>query len=914
LRRNLAIAFIGTILASPIGAGAGTIAGIVTNTSGSPIPMVWVDAYDVNTNWIDSSFTDIDGTYAVTNLPPELYYVRTFVLFGWYIDEWYDDVPVNGYEIPAAAQPVAVTTGITAGVNFGLTEGGAIRGVVTDSGGLPLADIWLDAYDVGGTRRQSGLSTTNGLYEIGGLPEGVYFVRTDSGEANYVDEWFRGIPVEGGSVPGSAEPVIVVSGGATSNINFSLAPGSRVTGTITKQDNGPLQDIWVDVYTTRGEWVKTGRSGFNGNYLIQSLRSGSYFLRTFAEPADYADEWFDDIPAIGTGIPTNAAVLHVPAGATLSNINFALSPGGWISGIVTNTAGLPVTAAGINVYSPGGTWVKGATTTVTGTYTITGLPAGTFYVRTTAAELNYVDEWFDNVPALGYQIPTGATPVSVFAGSNTAPVNFGLLPGAGISGRVTDTNGTPLRDITISAYDENHNWLLETWTDDDGLYELRGLPAPGPFFIATDSANLNYIDLWFQDVPVIGTEIPPEAQPIYVPAGTILNNVNFTLQFGGGVTGSVMEVGGTPLPGWAVLVYTEDGTLVAATRTTAAGSYVIQGLPTRVFFLRTDSETQPYVDEWYDGVPALGAYIPETALPLTVHAGEMLGPIVFELALGGSITGCIVNTRGNGLPGVTVALYGSSANWLRSATTLSDGSYRISGLPTQYVYFVRTVAGDNYVDEWYHNVAAVGPTIPPGASSLGVATDAVTTANFVLATGGEIWGLVRDAAGSPLSGIAVVLYGTNGLFLTMTDTDPMGLFQIRKLPDQPYFLRTVAYPAAFQDEWYDNIPVSPRGIPPEAVRVTVRADDSVRADFTLGFFVVSCAPTPLGQFQLQWQTASGTTYIVESSDTLSAWTNAPEGTNAFEHSRQTAPGQGRLEYRDPQTNATKRFYRITIQP
>ena len=116
-------------------------------------------------------------------------------------------------------------------VGGGFGRAGSIGGWVRNEFSAPVADVWVDAYrdDVW---TASGLTDTNGAYEIAALAPGTYYVRTFSVYDNLVDEWYDDVVAEEGWRPDAALAV-PVGEGLVSNINFVLNIGATITGRVT---------------------------------------------------------------------------------------------------------------------------------------------------------------------------------------------------------------------------------------------------------------------------------------------------------------------------------------------------------------------------------------------------------------------------------------------------------------------------------------------------------------------------------------------------------------------------------------------------------------------------------------------------------------------------------------------------------
>jgi hypothetical protein len=464
--------------------------------------------------------------------------------------------------------------------------------------------------------------------------------------------------------------------------------------------------------------------------------------------------------------------------------------------------------------------------------------------------------------------------------------------------------------VRVAVYDAATNWLGTAAAGADGAYAASGLPAPGPFFLATDANPLNYADVWYPDAPVLGPIIPDDAQAVSAPAGTITSNINMSLSEGGAVSGRVTDAALEPLPGVWVGTYDAGPQRVAATQAAADGTYTQNGLPAGSYFVRTEVDDSRYVDEWYDDVPAIGLGIPAAAASLTAWPGSLRAGVTFALSTGGAITGAVSDTHGAALPAVGVDAYDAHTNWVSGTTTAGDGGYSLSGLPTQTLYLVRTYTTANYVDEWFDDVPAPPAGIPFGAAPLALSTAHTAAAGFMLADGARLDGAVCDEAGSPLLDVGIELRATNSAWTALDATDGLGLYRFDKLPGGAYYLRTLWPELGFDNEWYDDIPVRGTNVPFEAAAVFVPAGGEGRADFALGFYVLQSGIPAGGRFQMQWQAASGTTYQVVRSANLLVWTNAPDGTNAWEQSRQRASAQELLRYEGPSGTNSTQYYRI----
>ena len=154
------------------------------------------------------------------------------------------------------------------------------------------------------------------------------------------------------------------------------------------------------------------------------------------------------------------------------NINFTLEQGGGFSGIVTDNNDVPLNQGRICVDSlPDGNFYNCWNVNTNGTYTVDGLPTGTYRARVEAVP-GYVVELYDNLSLYGANW-SNATPISVTAGV-IAPtnINFALNRGGGIAGYVYDTNGDPLANVSVDVAVGGYGQC----TDASGHFQMDGLP------------------------------------------------------------------------------------------------------------------------------------------------------------------------------------------------------------------------------------------------------------------------------------------------------------------------------------------------------------------------------------------------------------------------------------------------------
>ena len=520
-------------------ADAQTITGTVTDAgTGAPLDGVSVYVYDATGKSMGSVTTNASGVYTKTGLATGTHYVRTSNTLG-YLDEVYNNIPCpSGNCTATSGTGVSVTAGATtSGINFALVAGGRISGTVTDVvTGAPLAGVYVYVYSATGSSVGSSVTNTSGVYTTStGLPTGTYYPRTYN-SAGYIDEQFNNLPCPGSSCSvTSGTGVSVTVGATTSAIDFGLAPGGRISGTVTDAGTGaPLAGVYVSVYNASGNSVGSSvTTNASGVYTTSTgLLSGTYYVRT-SNSLGYVDELYDNIPCpSGSCTVTSGAGVSVTAGVTTGGINFGLAVGGHISGTVTHAGtGAPLAVVYVSVYNASGNSLNSVYTNSSGESHDHPLPSrqGADYVRTSNTE-GYLDELYNNIPCPYSCSVTTGTGVSVTAGATTSGINFGLALGGRISGTVTDARtGAPLAGVYVNVYDASGSFATYGYANASGMYTTStGVPT-GTYFVMTQY-YYGYLDQLYNNILCPGSACSvTSGTAVSVTAGATTSGINFAL-------------------------------------------------------------------------------------------------------------------------------------------------------------------------------------------------------------------------------------------------------------------------------------------------------------------------------------------------------------------------------------------------
>jgi hypothetical protein len=232
----------------------------------------------------------------------------------------------------------------------------------------------------------------------------------------FAPEWY-----DSKYVSAAADRVTVAEGSDTPDINFTLDAGGEVTGHVYEEDGvTPIGGADVGVWLSTGEFVSwLPWTDYDGSYIFW-LRTGSYVIGASSGSigGKYVGEWYDDHYDMKDATPVQVVAPHDTSG-----IDFHLAKAGSISGHVYEEDGVtPI--AGASVYAfpitgdhPG----AGANAGPDGSYTIQGLPSGTYRVQATVS--GHESQFYHSAAD-----EASATAVTVNAPNDTPAIDFALGP------------------------------------------------------------------------------------------------------------------------------------------------------------------------------------------------------------------------------------------------------------------------------------------------------------------------------------------------------------------------------------------------------------------------------------------------------------------------------------------------------
>ena len=759
-----------------------TITGTVTGDAGLPLVGASVVVDDVsrpNTSVL-RGLTDTQGVYAI-KVPQGSWTVSANM--PGYVIEYYDNATTPNQATKLVTDSANKTI---AGIDFSLGHGGSISGRVTESaGGKPLvqANVNVTVHQGNGPSILpifGALTDHNGEYTVAGLPTGTYIAQAVA--KGYELQYF-----DGKTDPLAADTIAVSSGGAVSNIDFILdqhivVPVNpyRITGTVRDAAGTPIAHalIVAENPLTMPPNTRTmvTKSAPDGSYTLQ-VPGGKFIVR--AEAQGYLDEYYDNVRSANL-----ATMLTLgPQDTMRAGVDFSLGTGGTITGVVLQASdNAPVAGAWVTVVSPVNSKppANGVMTDSAGVYRIPGLNTGTYIVM--ASKDGFATQYFDQVSD-----PSLATDVSVIDGQTTAAIDFALSVPPSISGTVKDGSGNPLAFAEVHAQSipltpTQPMYLFATKTDVNGEYTI--VAPPGTYILQAMAQG--YMPMWYD-------QIRQADSATRIVLGTAnVTGIDFTLNTGGIISGTVRMTGGAAVRGARVSIFFDKTTnppfpnnTVNGVVTGDNGAYAIPGLVTGKYIVVAQKDG--FVLQFYSMASDL-----TQAKKVDVTEGLTTTGIDFELGTLPGVSGT-VSDQASGLPIPKAEVWVSSSSQRFVTYTDLNGEFHIGVAPGTYKM---NANAPGYSSEWYNEQADAANAndvhVAPGGT--------VSNINFTLARwGGGISGTVTDAANAPIEKAVVKVWAAPDSikppanvrpFFASTSTASDGSYSLQGMPPGEYIVAT----------------------------------------------------------------------------------------------------------------------------
>ena len=437
---------------------------------------------------------------------------------------------------------------------------------------------------------------------------------------------------------------------------------------------------------------------------------------------------------------------------------------------------------------------RNAITDVDGNYRITGVLPGSYYVAPMTAL--FVSEDPNPASQMG-------KPLLVSEGESVDDINFAMMRGSVITGKVTDPDGRPVIEepITAMAVDPQTFYAGRSSfeTDDRGIYRIFGLRA-GRYRVAAGVSDRGSSvgRSGYQPGFYPNATNADQAKIVELAEGEQATNIDITMSRGQpGFAASGIIVNGetnNPLANVRVALqkmnddrssFTQAGTV-----SNQKGEFRLENIPPGKYSVLLMAQ----------GDNELRADYLEFQL-----SDQDVSGLVVRTTRGASISG-FVQVEGTNDPAILAKVrqlrifawvQGGRGGGARPSLVAADGGFRISPLPAGIVNF--EFAAMNYGQETgliLSRIERDGVAVPRGSFDI-KAGEQVSGVRLVLSYGsGSVRGIVNFENGPPAPGTRFLVRlskpGDNDARLPQKEADARGRFMIEGVPPGAYDLSVIA--------------------------------------------------------------------------------------------------------------------------
>ncbi len=386
------------------------------------------------------------------------------------------------------------------GIDFALSKGLRVAGVVLGPSGNPLNKVKVNGRIENQNYYENTETKEDGYFELAGLkPTGKFWINLTKKGFGYAQE-----------------TAMSVSDGNIDDLVLTMEAESTISGKIVDANGAPQKD-WRVMAQSKGKWYAgsstSEKTNAQGEFKVEGLAPGTYQFQLL-QPSGRSYTYDADRQAVQIG-----AQEHVTGVVLMSEAASGLT----ISGRITNTAGKPVERASVNAHNRSGSGSGYTNTAKDGTYTLKGLPEGSYYLS-----IYHHEHSQDN--------REGVVPGST-------NVDFVLEGRGSISGQVVQAStGKPLKEFEVMQrkgeyrkFDSYMNQEFVNMYSADGTFELKSVEVG----TATVYARAPGYAMTWQVVDG-------------VQAGQNIPGVTLGLERGQVIDGIVTDISGNPISGASI--------------------------------------------------------------------------------------------------------------------------------------------------------------------------------------------------------------------------------------------------------------------------------------------------------------------------------------------------------------------------
>lgn len=496
---------------------------------------------------------------------------------------------------------------------------------------------------------------------------------------------------------GAASPVVARLTATSGPVTLHVRPSSKIEVTVlTAAERKPVPGATVEL---RGALRDRATADGDGVARLSSVPAGRY-----------------QIAGWSTGNATARSFMRIGNGASTYKLELLLAAGSSVSGRVLDEDGAPVAGARVLYASVSERrdrahpLLDGVVTEENGAFSFPALPKGTWRILARHKTL----------------APGSSEPVTLDGATKVDGVEIRLEAGAALRGRVVDADGAPAPGAVVRASVGGRGFRgrrpRQTYADDDGKFELEGLPKAAMSVVALhESAS--------SETQAVNTEDKAEATSLVLK-----------LALTGRIAGTVIDSAGEPVDGAQVRLMPDFR--AGAGRRFNRQEFRLRGISTELTDPGGNFEFRGLSDMPYRVSASPPGSQRRGRGPMSGGEEASVGELDVEIVLEarGTIVGKVAFANGDPPAAFTVSTGGRRAAPIPFTT--EDGSFELTDLePRGYRLSINGPSFD-------------GKTI---SGVQVVAGDVIDVGTIAVKQGRRVSGRVTDSGGSPVENATVVV-------------------------------------------------------------------------------------------------------------------------------------------------------------
>jgi len=717
------------------------ISGIVQlKENGQPVKNIWVNAWSDDLNSGNGAITDQNGAYTIIGLSIDEGYIVE-------IDSSDPLYPYQAYNQRDNREDAEEVKPGNDQVHFYLKSGNTLFGHVYDSDGVPLNNVKITTWSLSKGTTNDTISDETGLYSIPNLPPLDDYIVCAFSEEYPIQYFFHKNKQK------NADHVDLTDGDVY-NINFTLDKGAVIEGTVwiindQNQQEKAGEGIFINVWSSADESLSTEKTNSEGQYRFIGLNSEATLYTVYVWEKEYIRAFYSDN---GTVHKWNEATGVQPGTIMEPKIcDLILSKGYRIQGIVS-TENKAIKNVKVEAWNLSNEFFADAVSTDEVShgynYALTGLPGNETY------QISFTHDAY-----------TDESIVITLTTENATEANCNLdLPGRNISGIIR--NLEPGKSVFVQVSRKNKSIKMKeiVGTDTEPPYEVpyqfTGLKPKKNYMVdILQSAHYPYVAYKRINLK------DDHQENINLVLATVTRSLQGRIFFPGNAT-----IGDT------VYVYARSEKLNKSERQTqvvyegtGTTPYLIDRLePSNDYIVSIQSDV--YKQQYYDNVSS------DQAAKRVDLTQDQTG-IDFDLQKGASISGTVLDVKGEALSNIRVEAWSDSAEHLGVDQTNSNGHYSIGGLnlTDDYQVYIQYKQAT-----FYYSTEKI---VSNKKNATLVSTHQLAeNIDFQIIDTGSISGIVKDSNNQRLENVIVTARSVSKDSKNACLTDQLGRYEINGLP------------------------------------------------------------------------------------------------------------------------------------